>query len=63
VAAFWASQGGPEVVTACQHLHGGIGADIDYPVHRYFQWGIQIANVLGSASLHLARLGNLISRI
>ena len=63
VAAFWASQGGPEVVTACQHLHGGIGSDIDYPVHRYFQWGIQIANVLGSASLHLARLGNLISRI
>ena len=63
VAAYWASQGGPEVVTACQHLHGGIGSDIDYPVHRYFQWGIQIANILGSASSHLARLGNLISRI
>lgn len=62
VAAYWASQGAPEVVTACQHLHGGIGSDVDYPVHRYFQWGIQIANVLGSASSHLARLGNLISR-
>ena len=63
VAAYWASQGAPEVVTACQHLHGGIGSDVDYPVHRYFQWGIQIANLLGSASSHLARLGNLISRI
>ena len=30
------------VVHACQHLHGGIGADVEYPVHRYFLWGMQI---------------------
>lgn len=62
VAAYWASEGAPQVVTAAQHLHGGIGADIDYPVHRFFLWGIQLANLLGSASSHLARLGNLIAR-
>jgi acyl-CoA dehydrogenase len=62
VAAYWASEGAQQVVTAAQHLHGGIGADIDYPVHRYFLWGIQLANVLGSTSSHLARLGNLIAR-
>lgn len=62
VAAYWASEGAPQVVTAAQHLHGGIGADVDYPVHRYFLWGIQLANLLGSASSHLARLGNLIAR-
>ena len=62
VAAYWASEGAQQVVTAGQHLHGGIGADVDYPVHRYFLWGIQLASVLGSASAHLARLGNLIAR-
>jgi alkylation response protein AidB-like acyl-CoA dehydrogenase len=62
VAAYWANEGAQQVVTAAQHLHGGIGADVDYPVHRYFLWGIQLASVLGSASSHLARLGNLIAR-
>lgn len=61
VAAFWASEGAQQVVTACQHLHGGMGADIDYPVHRYFLWGIQNATVLGAASPHLARLGKLLA--
>lgn len=62
VAAYWASEGAQQVVTAAQHLHGGIGADIDYPVHRYFLWGIQLASLLGSASAHLSRLGSLIAR-
>lgn len=62
VAAYWASEGAQQVVTAAQHLYGGIGADVDYPVHRYFLWGIQLASVLGSASAHLARLGSLIAR-
>lgn len=62
VAAYWASEGAQQVVTAGQHLHGGIGSDIDYPVHRYFLWGIQLANQLGSTSAHLARLGQLIAR-
>lgn len=57
VAAFWASEGGQEVALAGQHLHGGIGADVDYPVHRYFQWSSQLANTLGTASSHLAVLG------
>ena len=60
VASFWATEGAYKVVTAAQHLHGGIGADVDYPVHRYFLWGTQNASVLGSASPHLARLGRLL---
>ncbi len=62
VAAFWASDGGQQVVAASQHLHGGIGADVDYPVHRYFLWGIQLATALGGASAQLARLGRLIAQ-
>jgi acyl-CoA dehydrogenase len=60
VAAYWATEGAQQVVTAAQHLHGGIGADIDYPVHRFYLWGIQLATSLGSTSSHLARLGRLL---
>jgi alkylation response protein AidB-like acyl-CoA dehydrogenase len=60
-AAFWATEGGQQVVLAGQHLHGGVGADIDYPVHRYFLWGTQLGTELGAASAHLARLGRLIA--
>jgi alkylation response protein AidB-like acyl-CoA dehydrogenase len=57
VAKWWASQAGQEVVHITQHLHGGMGADIDYPVHRYFLWGKQIEDTLGGTSAQLARLG------
>ena len=38
VAKFWAAEGGQRVVHAAQHLHGGMGVDRDYPLHRYFLW-------------------------
>jgi len=57
VAKWWASEGGQRVVHIAQHLHGGMGADVDYPVHRYFLWGKQIEDTLGGASAQLARLG------
>ncbi len=46
------------MVHATQHLHGGIGADVDYPIHRYFLWGRQNAFTLGSADAVAAELGN-----
>ncbi|MFC0865829.1 acyl-CoA dehydrogenase family protein [Sphaerimonospora cavernae] len=58
VAKWWASRGGLRVVHATQHLHGGIGADVDYPIHRYFLWGRQIAFSLGSADAVAAELGD-----
>lgn len=61
IAAFWAAEGGQQVTTACQHLHGGIGADIDYPIHRYFLWAARLANAVGTTSSHLARLGQSIA--
>ena len=60
VAAWWASDAGQRVVHAAQHLHGGMGADIDYPIHRYFLWGKQLELLLGGPSAHLARLGTLV---
>jgi 3-oxocholest-4-en-26-oyl-CoA dehydrogenase beta subunit len=61
IAAWWAAEGGQQVVLAGQHLHGGIGADVDYPVHRYFLWGSQLGTSLGSASAHLSNLGRQIA--
>jgi hypothetical protein len=57
VAKFWAAEGGQRVAVAAQHLHGGIGVDIDYPLHRYFTWAKHIELTLGSAPEQLARLG------
>ncbi len=42
VASWFASEAGQRAVHATQHLHGGMGADIEYPIHRYFLWGKQI---------------------
>jgi alkylation response protein AidB-like acyl-CoA dehydrogenase len=57
VAAWWAGEGGLDVVHRVQHVHGGIGVDTDYPVHRHFLWGKQVAGTLGGPSAVLARLG------
>lgn len=57
VAKWWADEGGLNVVHRTQHLHGGIGVDVDYPVHRHFLWGKQISGTLGGASFDLDLLG------
>ena len=49
------------VVHAAQHLHGGVGVDLDYPVHRYFRWSKVIELTLGTATEHLRRLGERIA--
>jgi alkylation response protein AidB-like acyl-CoA dehydrogenase len=63
VAKWWAARGGLRVVHATQHLHGGIGADVDYPIHRYFLWGRQIAFSLGSAAAIEAELGDALADV
>jgi alkylation response protein AidB-like acyl-CoA dehydrogenase len=57
VAKFWAGDGGMRVLHACQHLHGGLGVDLDYPLHRYFLWGKQIEHELGTPIRQLLTLG------
>jgi len=57
-AAWWAAEGGQHCVHITQHLHGGMGADVTYPVHRYFLWGTQTELLLGGGSRLLALLGD-----
>jgi alkylation response protein AidB-like acyl-CoA dehydrogenase len=56
-AKYWAAIGGHRVVHTAQHLHGGLGADITYPIHRYFLTATQIGVSLGGAAPMLARIG------
>jgi alkylation response protein AidB-like acyl-CoA dehydrogenase len=55
--AWWACEAGHRVGHACQHLHGGAGADLDAPIHRYFLWARQIELSLGGSNRILARFG------
>jgi alkylation response protein AidB-like acyl-CoA dehydrogenase len=57
VAKYWAADGGARIVNAALHLHGGIGSDVDYPIHRYFLWSKALELALGGASAQLAALG------
>ncbi|EFL24801.1 acyl-CoA dehydrogenase [Streptomyces himastatinicus ATCC 53653] len=59
--AWWACEAGRRVVHAGQHLHGGIGADVEHPVHRHFLWGRQLDAYLGPAPALLAELGTLLT--
>ena len=60
-AKYWAAIGGHRITHSAQHLHGGIGADIDYPIHRYFLRARQIESSLGGASLMLPSIGQAIA--
>jgi alkylation response protein AidB-like acyl-CoA dehydrogenase len=58
IAKFWAAEGGHRVAYAAQHLHGGIGVDVDYPLHRHYLWAKQLELTLGGATAQLAKLGS-----
>ena len=61
VAKFWGDDGAQRVVLACQHLHGGVGVDRDYPLHRYFLLVKQLALALGGTQASLVRLGGILA--
>ncbi|WHM37784.1 acyl-CoA dehydrogenase family protein [Streptomyces sp. BPTC-684] len=61
VAKIWASDGVRRVVQTAQHLHGGFGADTDYPLHRYHAWAKQLELSLGPAAAHEEALGDLLA--
>ena len=62
VCKWWAAEAGQRIVHATQHLHGGMGADISYPIHRFFLWGKQMELMLGTPPAELDDLGDLLAR-
>ncbi|OLF18956.1 acyl-CoA dehydrogenase family protein [Actinophytocola xanthii] len=56
-AAYWAAEGGHRVAHAAVHIHGGMGIDVDYPLHRYFVAAKRNEFGLGGATTALRRVG------
>lgn len=46
-AAFWFGTRALEAVHTCHHLHGGVGVDIDYPLHRHYGAVKRLTGLLG----------------
>jgi len=60
-AKFWAADAGHRVAHTAVHVHGGLGIDMSYPVHRYFTAAKLAEFTLGGATAQLRRLGDLIA--
>jgi alkylation response protein AidB-like acyl-CoA dehydrogenase len=56
-AAFWAAEAGHRVAHTTVHVHGGVGIDMDHPVHRYFITAKQTEFALGGATAALRIIG------
>jgi alkylation response protein AidB-like acyl-CoA dehydrogenase len=56
-AAFWAAEAGHRVAHTTVHVHGGVGIDVDHPIHRYFLTAKQIEFALGGATAQLRQIG------
>ncbi len=60
-AKWWACEAAHRVTCTAQHLHGGIGADVEYPIHRFFLLAKQVSYSLGNAGSQLEKLGRLLA--
>lgn len=60
VAKFWIAEAGHVAAHIFLHLHGGIGQDLDYPLHRFFTWAKKNELTNGTANVQAAALGQLI---
>lgn len=56
-AKWWAAEAAHRIGHTAQHLHGGIGSDLEYPIHRYFLWAKELEFSLGGARRQLAASG------
>jgi 3-oxocholest-4-en-26-oyl-CoA dehydrogenase beta subunit len=52
-----ACDGGHRVAHTAQHLHGGLGADLTYPLHRFFLRSRALEMTLGGARVSNSALG------
>jgi 3-oxocholest-4-en-26-oyl-CoA dehydrogenase beta subunit len=56
-AKFWAADAGHRVAHTAVHLHGGVGIDASYPLHRYFTAAKRNEFALGGATTQLRHIG------
>ncbi|WP_020657906.1 acyl-CoA dehydrogenase family protein [Amycolatopsis benzoatilytica] len=57
IAAYWLAEETPSALGICHHLHGGVGVDRSYPLHRYSSAVKDLGRAVGGAAHRLGRLG------
>lgn len=60
--AHHACEAGHFVSHKAQHVHGGFGVDISYPIYRFLYWSRDIRASLGGAQAVLAELGDWLTK-
>ncbi|MNO86676.1 Acyl-CoA dehydrogenase [compost metagenome] len=56
--AWLACEAGHRIGHIAQHVHGGIGVDLTYPIHRFLYWSRGLCLALGGSAASLERLGD-----
>ena len=57
MAKYQASQAGYLVGHTAQHFHGGVGADLQYPIHRFYLRSQALSHIGGGAEAQLSHIG------
>ncbi|MBU3750599.1 MAG: acyl-CoA dehydrogenase [Mycobacterium sp.] len=53
IMAYWLTSQLPSAMQICHHLHGGMGMDITYPMHRYYSSVKDLTRLLGGPAHRL----------
>lgn len=56
VGSAWFTDRAPAALQTCHHLHGGMGVDQTYPLHRYFSRVKDVARMLGGTAATRAQV-------
>lgn len=57
VLAYWLTSQAPPAMQTCHHLHGGMGMDVTYPMHRYYSAIKDVTRLLGGPAYRLDLVG------
>jgi alkylation response protein AidB-like acyl-CoA dehydrogenase len=57
VLAYWLTANAPPAMQVCHHLHGGMGMDVTYPMHRYYSSVKDLTRLLGGPAHRLDLVG------
>ncbi|RBM16417.1 acyl-CoA dehydrogenase [Prauserella sp. PE36] len=63
IATYWLAREAPAALAACHHLHGGIGLDITYPLHRYSSLVKDLVRGLGGVESRVDGVGALVGGV
>lgn len=60
VAAYWLAVEAPRALATCHHLHGGLGLDVTYALHRFSAAIKDLSRFVGGPAHRLGKLGELV---